>query len=160
MSDIKKIAIVTPEFYGDTMVGSLAVSVHGLVHALTKKGIEVHVVMPAYVKTYYSEKFTREPFIDQKSDHKIVIDSYSRDGIVIHKITGFRLQELAGIYSSSALSNLNIEDAAYKKMMKKTFESYFLLSAAVPNVLNEAGLKDVDVIHLMEWTMASASYSC
>lgn len=157
MNDIKKVAIVTPEYYGDTMVGGLAVSVHGLAHALKKKGIEVSVVMPAYQQRQDSNKFTSEPFLSSSGlFNDVVLNSYSKDGVNIHKVVGLNLCQLVGYTGYPECPN--ILDSVYRESQRKSFEGWHLFSATLPYVLNKAGLKDVDVIHLMEWTTAAASY--
>ena len=156
MSDkeIKKVAIVTPEFYGDTMVGGLAVSVHGLAHALRKKGVEPSVIIPAYSR-YSPEKFTKAPHAEGKLIKEPEIHLQSQDGIDIHKITGMALAPFT--YDKGDVV-INVADEAYRSIGEHTFKAFQIFGANIPLVLNKTGLQDVDVVHLMEWNTASASY--
>lgn len=156
MRDIKKVTIVTPEFYGDTMVGGLAVSVHGLAHALKAKGLEVEVVMPAYnTAGSLSQDLSQKEEIQWGHVKEPKIITATKDGIPIHKITGSIIGDITAYGSYPPI--LEIDEIAYRDMTDRNFDAHHLLSAVIPRIFDNVKLHP-DVIHLMEWNTAASAY--
>jgi len=162
----RKVIMVTPEYYGHTMIGGLAMAVSGFAKALALNGTEVHVLMPCYAKTGYAEKFSKEPFA---TTTEVNITSEERDGVFLHHLHGFNLGSpyTYGVYDKRFSSeNLpEVDSAVYRRTDRNVFQAYHRFAAAVSDVLGDGrigfsarNLKDADLIHLHEWTTAGAAY--
>ncbi|MDP2925303.1 MAG: glycogen/starch synthase [Nanoarchaeota archaeon] len=169
MADVKKVLMVTPEFYGDTMVGGLAMAVSGLSNSLMQLGMDVAVMMPCYAKSGEAETYTREPFATKGG---LVVHETEVNGIKIYKVSGINPGLIEPQKGSVQQKQESVEfdfqyvpdinDSAHtgiysSHMDKKRFHALLRFANAVPRAMEKANLKP-DVIHLHEWTSASASF--
>lgn len=147
----KKVAIVTPEYYGLAMAGGLGMAVHGLAQALQKQGMDVSVIMPAY----YGDK----PFVNYmaKNLEGFNVDFSEVDGIKIRTVEGLKIGEPI---ASGPLAPY-ISDSVYRIESVRAFTAASVFGAAIPVVLQKIEAESnwvPDIIHLHEWQTAPAVF--
>ena len=144
---VQRVGIVTPEYYGRILAGGLGMAVHGLVHALHKKGIDVRVIT-AVDKNYHAADFWKEDVGTRQNFYKV---STSEDnGIPIYQIHGINL---GAIYQYlDAWGSVHRAQASEAIIAARNF------SAAAAQVIekNPEGWLP-DIIDLHEWHSAATA---
>jgi len=156
----KNLLMITPEFYGDTMVGGMAMATSGLANALLHLDMNVDVLLPAYKHSYVDSEIRFTDRLEVDRGKALEVKSKSIGNIPVHKVIGLKL---GGKFSDSytAFDDDNLPDVkpmAYRTMSKGLFHGFWRLGAAIPEAIRKAGIEKPDVIHVHEWPLASAVY--
>ncbi|MEK6983050.1 MAG: glycogen/starch synthase [Nanoarchaeota archaeon] len=144
---VKKVGIVTPEYYGRVHVGGLGMAVHGLVHALKKKGIDLRVITAHYKDSYPGTLWEGYHRASGK-DYRI---STSEDN-------GVPMYDIHGINLGHNYPYLDAWGSVHRRGADEIVVAARTFSNLATQVLdNNPESWTPDVIHLHEWHSAATA---